>query len=109
MFSHFWGFRWKFPGKHLKFQGVTETIVSWLFPGGMEISRGPWNIPGGTQTILTWFFPGGMEISRDPWKNPGDLLISLWTRCAWYCAHMCGKTETLGINTLCVVKTTHVL
>ena len=84
MFSHFLGFRWKFPGKHLKFQGVTETIVSWLFPGGMEISR-------------------------DPWKNPGDLLISLWTRGAWYCAHMCGKTQTLGINTLCVVKTTHVL
>ena len=109
MFSHFWGFRWKFPWKHLKFQGVTETIVSWLFPGGMEISRGQRNIPGGTQTILTWFFPGGMEISMDPWKNPGDLLISLWTRGAWYCAHMCGKTQTLGINTLCVVKTTHVL
>ena len=90
-------------GGHIRYIGMV------FFPGGMEISRGPWNIPGGTQTILTWFFPGGMEISRDPWKNPGDLLISLWTRCAWYCAHMCGKTQTLGINTLCVVKTTHVL
>ena len=81
----------------------------------MVISRGYGNFQGATEYSRGYtnntdmVFPGGMEISMDPWKNPGDLLISLWTRGAWYCAHMCGKTQTLGINTLCVVKTTHVL
>ena len=25
-----------------KFQAVTEALMAWIFPGGLEISRGPW-------------------------------------------------------------------
>ena len=63
-----------------KFQAVTEALMAWIFPGDLEISRGPWKFPGVTETSVSWFFPGGMEISRGSWKNPGNLPISLWSQ-----------------------------
>ena len=50
-----------------KFQAVTEALMAWIFPGGLEISRA-------TETSVSWFFPGGS------WKNPGNLPISLWSQ-----------------------------
>ena len=57
-----------------KFQEVTEALMAWIFPGDLEISRGPWKFPGVTETSVSWFFPGGS------WKNPGNLPISLWSQ-----------------------------
>ena len=41
-----------------KFQAVTEALMAWIFPGDLEISRGPWKFPGGYRNL------GGMVFSR---------------------------------------------
>ena len=89
MFSHFLGFRWKFPGKHGKFQGVTETIVSWLFPGGMEISRGQRNIPGGNTNDTDMVFSRGYGNFHGSMEKPrGPPYFTLDTGCMVLCTHV---------------------
>ena len=50
---------------------------------GMVFSRGlmtPEKFQEVTEALMAWIFPGGLEISRGPWKNPGNLPISLWSQ-----------------------------
>ena len=56
-----------------KFQEVTEALMAWIFPGGLEISRGPWKFPGGYRNLGVMVFSRGhgnfqgvLEKSREP-------------------------------------------
>ena len=56
-----------------KFQEVTEALMAWIFPGGLEISRGAWKFPGGYRNLGVMVFSRGhgnfqgvLEKSREP-------------------------------------------